>query len=298
MQRLALTLGAAVTLALAPPAAAAHIEVAASDDGALSGQTDTLTPALRQSAPNVKRIRVFAMSNHPLPDLAVNRALGAGYRVQIVAWAGPAGKSPMYPTRPATTGEVARWSGKVAGHFRGRVSRYSIGNEPDLFTAAAIEKRGDIYAAQYRKGYAAIKRANPRAKVLAGELSPITKTAKPFLATFLKHRLTADGFAYHGYSYRALLLGMKWLPKLNRALARGAVRTPHGRTPPVYVTEYAFAPGTANVAAKIAAGIKIARATGARQITWYQVVRPVRGGWDTSLQGDAASVAAFARATR
>jgi hypothetical protein len=79
----------------------------------------------------------------------------------------------------------------AAKHFKGRVGRYSLENEPDL--RMAPEK--------YRRLYDAGQRArphDPRAQVLFGEFSPTTRSATPARSS-AKGGLTASGFAWHPY---------------------------------------------------------------------------------------------------
>ena len=61
----------------------------------------------------------------------------------------------------------------VAEHFAGRVDRYSIWNEPNWKTwLGPLRAAPAIYRQLYVRGYGAIKKADPKAKVLIGETSP------------------------------------------------------------------------------------------------------------------------------
>ena len=61
----------------------------------------------------------------------------------------------------------------VAEHFAGRVDRYSIWNEPNWRTwLGPLKSAPGLYRSLYTRGYDAIKKADPRAKVLIGETSP------------------------------------------------------------------------------------------------------------------------------
>ena len=69
-------------------------------------------------------------------------------------------------------------AGIVAKHFKGRIDRYSIWNEPNWRTWLQPLKSGPrLYRDLYTRGYAAIKRADRRAKVLIGETSPYQRRA-------------------------------------------------------------------------------------------------------------------------
>ena len=116
--------------------------------------------------------------------------------------------------------EFGKWVAVVAEHFAGRVDRYSIWNEPNWRTWLGPLKAGPaLYRSLYTRGYAAIKEADPRAKVLIGETSPY---GRPGLSTaplaFLRkvdlreqeatgawaaaRALKADGYAHHPYDFR------------------------------------------------------------------------------------------------
>src|SRR3954469_9889627 len=107
----------------------------------------------------------------------------------------------------------------VVEHYKGRVDRYAIWNEPNWNTWLAPGKSApSLYRALYTAGYKAAKAADPRAKVLIGELAPVGggraiaplkflrdvtcskanyKAAKPCAG------LKADGFAMHPYQFTA-----------------------------------------------------------------------------------------------
>ena len=113
----------------------------------------------------------------------------------------------------------AEFARDVARHFRGRVDRYSIWNEPNHKAwLAPVRSQGRIYRKLYVAGYRAIKRVNRHAKVFIGETAPFSKSSK--IATpplkFLRqvtcanrhyHRrrhcraLVADGYAHHPYEF-------------------------------------------------------------------------------------------------
>jgi len=158
----------------------------------------------------------------------------------------------------------------LAAHFKGRVDRYSIWNEPNWRTWLGPLKNGPaLYRSLYQRGYAAIKKADPAAKVLIGETSPY---ARPGFSTapiaFLRSLacvnkrwkrvrrcpvLKADGYAHHPYDLRhapnyrypgADNATMGTLSNLTRAIDRiartGALRfTGRGRMP-LYLTEFGY----------------------------------------------------------
>jgi hypothetical protein len=122
-----------------------------------------------------------------------------------------------------------RFAGDVAAHFRGRVDRYSIFNEPNWHSwlevsdacrrghwrAGCDERAGSQYRGLGRAAYAAIKRHDRQAQVLIGELSPtrspgrstaplaflraVTCSTPSWRAARRCPPLRADGFAHHPY---------------------------------------------------------------------------------------------------
>jgi hypothetical protein len=158
----------------------------------------------------------------------------------------------------------------TVSHFGGLVNRYSIWNEPNhVGWLAPLRSAPGLYTQLYKVGYRAIKRINPGAEVLFGELAPYASrrgSATPplqFLRSVLrtnrsykgsrKYALEADGFAHHPYdfghkpTYRfpgGDNVTLATLSRLTNALNRLAkyrmLRTPAGRPLDVYLTEYGF----------------------------------------------------------
>ncbi|MDQ3933995.1 MAG: hypothetical protein M3340_05120 [Actinomycetota bacterium] len=219
-------------------------------------------------------------------------------------------------------GHYARFAADAVRHFRGRVRRWAIWNEPNWSTSLApAERAAEIYRSLYTAGYAAIKGADPNAFVLFGELAPMGKpeAAIPpleFLRDATCRRrdlrparacdgLIADGFSHHPYTLR-------WAPefpgpsgddvttgslgRLSRVLAtlarRGALATPGGKGLPLYLSEYGFHANSRTVLEPQRSlfsirGFEAAlRHPRVRQIVWYQLFAPPPNGrrqWDTGL---------------
>ena len=159
---------------------------------------------------------------------------------------------------------------RTVSHFGGLVNRYSIWNEPNhVGWLAPLKSAPGLYSQLYKVGYNAIKRINPGAQVLFGELAPYASrrgSATPplqFLRGVLRtnrsyrgssrYALFADGFAHHPYdfghkpTYRypgSDNVTLATLSRLTNALNRLAkyrmLRTPAGRALDVYLTEYGF----------------------------------------------------------
>jgi hypothetical protein len=208
-------------------------------------------------------------------DSLVDAAADKGIRIHL-SLTGPAPRwaRPKASVRQAwykpNTREFGEWAGVVAEHFAGRVDRYSIWNEPNWRTwLGPLKSAPGLYRSLYTRGYAALKDADPRAKVLIGETSP---TERPGLSTapiaFLRKvacvnskykrvghctPLKADGYAHHPYDFRHapnfqypgadnVTLGTlsrltKALDKLSRAKA---LRKNGGGRMPLYLTEYGY----------------------------------------------------------
>jgi hypothetical protein len=164
-----------------------------------------------------------------------------------------------------------RYASAVATQFAGRIDRYSTWNEPNWHSRLRPPKQApNIYRALHNQAYRAIKRADPRAQVLVGELAPgaSKRFMTPALA-FLRRmtcvnaryrpvrrcpRILADGFAMHPYNFarkpsqarprNADVVEIGSLSRLTSALdrlrARNRLRTPGNRRMSVYITEFGY----------------------------------------------------------
>ena len=142
-------------------------------------------------------------------DRAVNAAAERGIRVQMVLVG-------RYP-KPSVK-EFADFANTTAAHFKGRVDRYSIWNEPNYIAWLAPQKKGaGLYRRLYRAGYKAVKSADRGAKVLIGETVPYAQGRRAMAPVkFLRKvacvnnqykkvrscpKLKADGYAHHPYDF-------------------------------------------------------------------------------------------------
>jgi hypothetical protein len=205
-------------------------------------------------------------------DALVDAARAEGICVQM-SLTGPA---PGWATADGREGvnrpdaeRFAEFAGATARHFRGRVERYSIWNEPNH---VAWLEPGSAAPATYRRlylaGYGAVKRADPRARVLIGETTAFgSEHATPPVA-FLREvacrgrdlrplrpcePLEADGYAHHGYDFEhppgyaypgADNATLGTLDNLTRTLDGladvGALRKPGGGRLDVWITEFGY----------------------------------------------------------
>jgi Glycosyl hydrolase family 1 len=258
-------------------------------------------------------------------DALVRKAAAQGIRLQLTL----TGPAPAYatanhrigPYKPRASAFRA-FATAAAEHFRGRVDRYSIWNEPNYVRWLSPLSRGPkLYRALYLAGHGAIKRADPSAKVLIGETSPfenrgrstaplkflrgVTCATREYAAARICDTLEADGYAQHAYdpthapTYRypgTDNVTLATLDRLTGALddlaAEGLLTTPDGEPLDVYVTEYGFfASGKKRISAArharyLVQAFKMAQANPrVRQMLQYLIVKP-RGNYshfDTSI---------------
>jgi hypothetical protein len=250
-------------------------------------------------------------------DSAIDAAARHGVRVQLTL-TGPApafatGNHRVGPFRPDPK-LYADFVSNAARHFRHRVNRYAIWNEPNWHSwLAPMSKSPSLYRKLYFAGYGALKKQDPGAKVLFGETDPYRQRGRSLAPlAFLRkalcvnrryhrvghcRRLKADGYAHHPYDFRHRPsfrfpgrdnVTMGTLGRLTRALDRlrrsGALRRPHGGRMPLYFTEYGyFSSGPRKLRARtrmrfLKQGWDIAlRNPRVKQNTQYLLVSPPRG---------------------
>jgi hypothetical protein len=280
----------------ASASAAKHMEVALSDDVTfLYGLRSPFT-AFRKAKPlHVTWIRVTMSWGGVLKkqskykkrpkhvryqwrrwDDIVRRATNRGVAVQMMLtgpaprWASGNHKRSNYKPNVKRWGEFVR---AAARHFRGRVWRYEVWNEPNLKVWLSPYKRSPkIYRSLYETAYRKIKAVNKKTQVLIGETSPyghkkraysplrflraVTCVNSHYRHRRCKHPLRADGYGHHaydythkpGYHYPGKDNVTIWtLSRLTKALSRlrhsRALLTPKSHTVPIYITEYGYFSG-------------------------------------------------------
>jgi hypothetical protein len=206
-------------------------------------------------------------------DALVDAAAERGIHVQL-ALTGPApawatANHKMGPVKPKA-GPFKVFARAAAEHFKGRVTRYSIWNEPNYVSwISPLNSAARVYRGLYIAGYSAIKTADPDAQVLIAETSPyaLKKRATAPLAflrgvtcanaQYRKARscgtLKTDGFAHHPYDFRHKPtykypgkdnVTLATLSRLESALFRlkraKLLTTPTGGEPDLYLTEYGY----------------------------------------------------------
>jgi hypothetical protein len=251
---LALLAAALVALVAAGSASAAPgLEVAVQDDGhLLSDDAGSRAAALDAAAslgavyvranvawagtapsPKSRRTPAAPVYDFTRYDRLIDEAAARGLRVQLTltgpapAWASGAHK--LGVDRPDAK-RFGVFAGQAAAHFSGRVTRYSVWNEPNWHGWLRPEKicrRGRCaktaarrYRSLYVAGYAAVKRADRSAQVWIGETSPNLRkgrngaplstaplkflremTCRDGIVKGCRGTLKADGYAHHPYEF-------------------------------------------------------------------------------------------------
>jgi GH35 family endo-1,4-beta-xylanase len=295
MRRLLLTLVAFVVLC-APAQASRTMDIGLQDDYVLLGESGFPREIAfaRAAELGVTKIRANVLWSRVLKgtqaerrtrparrtyelehvDMLVALALEHGMKVELTL-AGPAprwataDRRKVSNTSPSAK-EFARFAADVAKRYRGKVERYSIWNEPNWHTwLNPARTAAQQYRALYLAAYSAIKRADPKAKVVLGELAPQARAGSSFSPLrFLREvlcvderwkkrkgcgRVRADAVSLHPYDYRrspksksvpAGDVTIGTVSRLTNALTRlrraGALSTAKGREPAVHLTEFAY----------------------------------------------------------
>jgi hypothetical protein len=299
---LALCVGVGVSSA--PKAhAAKHMEVAIADDDVFLWALRSPFTGLRKAkALHVTWIRVSMPWAAVMPkkqaharkapkrvkyrwrrwDDIVRRARARGMAVQFQLL-GPAprwaSKKPRHGTyhrgfyKPGPK-RFAAFAGAAAKHFKGRVKRWEVWNEPNFKTwLQPSRSSARIYREMYTRAYGKINAVAKKNQVLFGDTAPHAERRFRNISPLLwlrrvacvnanyrhrrcKHPLRTDGYAHHAYdvlhapTYRwpgRDDVTLATLYRLNRALRKlrrsRALLTPHGGTPQVYITEYGYFSG-------------------------------------------------------
>jgi uncharacterized membrane protein YgcG len=248
-------------------------------------------------------------------DALIRKAKPKNMRLQLVL----TGPAPAYATGNHRRGPVRpkaklfkAFASAAAKHFKGKVDRYSIWNEPNYVGWLSPLSAGPgLYRGLYQAGYSAIKAADPSAQVLIGETSPFslrkraTAPLKFLRGVVAGGGLVADGYAHHPYDFQhsptyrypgkdnvTLATLDRLTATLDQLAAAGRLRTPSGGALDVYLTEYGFfASGKHHLSAAkhakyLVQGFTMAQANPrVREMLQYLILKP-RGNlrhFDTSL---------------
>ena len=110
-------------------------------------------------------------------DSTVDAALSHGIRPQFTILGTPSyvhkGSKTISYLNPSAT-KFGAWAKQIAEHFKGRVHRYAIWNEPNLKRYLSPQSKAPkLYHDLYSAGYAAIKSVDVSNQVLFGELTSL-----------------------------------------------------------------------------------------------------------------------------
>ena len=293
--------------------------LAVQDDTALQGpNAAALIARARKAGAKNARINVIygrvKSEGYDKIDQEVNALRAAGITPQMTLMSTPSYMPQADATLSKMTTDPRKWqqfAAEVAKHFKGRVGRYSIGNEMNLEgffapNAGGALVGGRAYRSVYRGGYAGVKAADPTAQVLMGELVGAANT-RDFLKGLLGGKpLKTAGLAYHPYDKSITdapaatrnAWDIENLPDLQATLARykrqGKLQTAKGSAAPLYLTEMGYFRGgklsdPARVA-RMARAYRLAQQAGARQFLSYQIAptqrKTIQGAPTMSPEGD------------
>lgn len=254
-----------------------------------------------------------------LVERMVDDARAAGMRVHMTLATTSetrAGETPgTLTSKTITPKSAAAWMGSVAGRLRGRVSSYGVLNEPNHSRFAS---NPEAYGALYRAADAALRRADPQAQVMFGEMAPYTLGSNASNAAWLKRAVAkgirTDGLAIHPYQASVRDQGVPdplkaekatldpaWfafsqmpsvLGLLRRLAANGKLRTRAGERVPVDGTEFGVGAEQSDRARVLSRAVQAAEKYGMRRLTLYHLVvqdETQAAQWDTSLLGPGAA---------
>ena len=238
-----------------------------------------------QAVPSHQRTQTGVPSpiqyNFSVWDQAIARAAAYGIKVQLDLTGDPpayacGNKQPPYACdgfRPNLT-LFKHFAASAAAHFKGRVSRYSIWNEPNWYTWLSPHDEAPLlYRQLVQAGYDAIKLVDPGAEVVMGELAPqfqpnISTPPLQFIREMvcvnkrLKRvrgadencpgELKFDAFATHPYDFtdrptkkpsnrdEMSVSNIGALPRLLNKLRKKGLITPSKKRFPIYLTEHGY----------------------------------------------------------
>jgi hypothetical protein len=152
-------------------------------------------------------------------DTIVNDANARGMSVvgmidETPSWAATKG-TPALSGPPASDTVFASFATALATRYKGKIGAYEIWNEPNSKTFWSTGPNPAAYTALLKAAYTAIKKADPKALVLAGALSSIpTTSSSEDPVSFLKAMYAAgakgyfDDLTFHPYSTSTFSTGL------------------------------------------------------------------------------------------
>jgi hypothetical protein len=131
-------------------------------------------------------------------DTLIDAAAAQGIRVELTLtgpsppWATASGRGGPFAPRLSDWRDFVR---RMAAHFKGRVSRYEIWNEPNYVGwIQPLREAPYIYRGLYQTAWGTIHKVDPKAQVLIGDTSPYVVAHKAWAPlTFLRAMACVDG---------------------------------------------------------------------------------------------------------
>lgn len=142
------------------------------------------------------------------------RLRGIEPQVSLIGTPSWANRGAGYYVPPTDTSDFARFTGRLASDYKGRISYWEIWNEPNHPYFWRPKPDAAAYTRLLKAAYVAVKEANPDAKVISGGLSNCDKEflqrmydagARGYFDYFGLHPYTGDNspyYPYHTYNSR------------------------------------------------------------------------------------------------
>jgi hypothetical protein len=293
------------------------MEIAMQDDGVLlyRGNYDAEKCFKQIVDAGVTWLRINVISSwvgrsgYDALDRTVNEARALGIHVQLTIMGRPRwdadAKRDAYgvPHIDPDPAAYAHYCTEVVNHFKDRVHRYSIWNEPNYPAFLGSDKgrnTADLYHDLYKAGSAAVRAAQPKAQILWGEIAGGQGALAWTKRALGNGGVHADGFAVHPYQYQIAptqkkagdFLQFGHLSDLKHFLGTTSlIRTADNKPCGIYITEFGwFAEDRprsipeATRAQWCPQTIKIAADLGVKQYLYYTPTHsPPSASWDTGL---------------
>ena len=181
-------------------------------------------------------------------DKTVSYYLGNGFHVicilSVQTLAAPYSASAQ--DKDTLSKAIAKWMGAAAQRYKGKDIVWEIGNEPEVFPMGGLWNQAYIYVGMATQAVAAIKQADPAAKVAALSLAWMDKD---FVSKALRANLLAQGnidyLSFHGYHRWTLEAESGLEDDIQWLRAQAAVATPAGKPVPIVIDSecgYSIAP--------------------------------------------------------
>jgi hypothetical protein len=270
---------------------ASALEFAVNDDGVLLYQRyyprNTLLSQARSIGATWVRVNFswsdYASNKFKYLDQLVSDAKKNGFAVHLTltgtGYYFKGGSKTISYFKPSTK-KYASWVKTIAKHYKGKVRRYSVWNEPNFPYFLSSKKKPSssgtpaLYCGIYKAGYAAIKSVDRKNKVLWGELAPL-RDPLGFMKKAACRGTKTDGFAFHPYALNSRAVGIKSTPAIKKAAKK------YLHTKNLYYTEFGyiragkpFGKTDAQRAALTVDGFKYAKKQGVKNLTYYILVQP------------------------